>query len=103
MPYLCKDPINLQPKETWKSDKENLRIKLYNNSKWHKLREGFLMTYPLCCKCGGLAEHVHHINSPFDDGLTYNERLGRLLDAFNLQAMCASCHGAEHRENQKKC
>lgn len=100
MAYIYKPTKNKNYKKN-KTEKVLLRQKLYNNSKWHKLRQGFLITHPLCSKCGGLAEHVHHINSPFADGLSDEERLGRLLNPFNLEAMCARCHGDEHSKKKK--
>lgn len=86
-----------------KTEKEKLRAKLYNNKKWQKLRLGFLVENPICSKCGkNLATQVHHINSPFADGLNELERLGRLLDVYNLEAMCATCHGQEHAKGQSQ-
>ena len=82
-----------------------MRVRLYNNSKWKKMRESYLMYHPLCEKCQEEgrttpATDVHHINSPFDDGLTDEERLGRLLDITNLQALCQHCHGLTHFQQQ---
>lgn len=89
-----------------RTDKEKLRVRLYNNSKWKKLRLGYLMSHPLCQKClenGKVtpATSVHHINSPFDDGLNDEQRIGRLLDANNLMSLCHQCHGLIHRQQQK--
>jgi hypothetical protein len=44
---------------------------------------------------------VHHIQSPFDEGLTDVERIGLLLDASNLKALCKYHHGLLHQQQQK--
>ncbi len=91
MPYIYKPKKSKQV-----SDNKLLRRKLYNNKRWRKLRDAFLMEHPICERCGGLATDCHHLSSPFDDGLTDIERIGRLLDASNLQALCKTCHGIIH-------
>lgn len=63
------------------------------------------MQHPLCERCQEqdrvtLATDVHHLNSPFSDGLSDAERIGRLLDPCNLQALCKECHGKIHRSMQ---
>lgn len=110
MPFIKKLPKRKKTnnnRKRNKSDKEKLRVKLYNKSAWKKLRLGYLISHPLCEKCIDedkvtSATDVHHINSPFDDGLTEAERLGRLLDPNNLQALCQYHHGMTHRNQQKK-
>lgn len=104
MPFIVKG--QKKPKTKNQTEKQLLRNKLYNNKKWKKLRESYLMYHPLCEKCleKGItksATDVHHINSPFDDGLSDIERLGRLLDVNNYQSLCSECHGRLHREKQK--
>lgn len=71
------------------------------------MRLGYLIYHPLCemCEKEGKttpATDVHHINSPFDDGLTEDERLGRLLDPNNLMALCQYHHGLIHFHQQNK-
>lgn len=110
MPYIKRLPKkvrNRNYRKRNKSDKEKLRVQLYNKSAWKKLRLGYLIGHPLCEKCLDedkvtSATDVHHINSPFDDGLTEAERLGRLLDPNNLQSLCQYHHGMTHRNQQKK-
>lgn len=109
MPYIKKLPKkvnNRNNRKRNKSYKEKLRVKLYNKMAWKHLRSGYLITHPLCEKCLEQnkvtpATDVHHINSPFDDGLSDVERLGRLLDYNNLMALCQECHGTLHRDKQK--
>lgn len=92
MPYIYRPKKSKQV-----SDKKLLRSKLYNNKKWRKLRDAFLMEHPICAICGKeLATDVHHLSSPFDDGLSDIERIGRLLSPSNLQALCKTCHGVIH-------
>ena len=113
MPYINRLPAK---KTRWKkhsnsrkrnkTEKEKMRVKLYNNSKWKKMRLGYLIYHPLCEKCleekkTTPATDVHHINSPFDDGLTDDQRLGRLLDPNNLMALCQYHHGLIHFNQQQ--
>ena len=56
------------------------------------------MEHPLCEHCLSkgkvkTAEHVHHKRTPFA-GTDVN--FGLLLDANNLEALCAECHRLEH-------
>jgi len=102
MPYIQKLPKRTKKNPT---EKQLLRNKLYNNKKWKKLRLAYLMEHPLCEKCledGRVttATDVHHINSPFDDGLSDIERLGRLLDVTSYQSLCSECHGKLHRNHK---
>ena len=110
MPFINKPHKTIKKK--WdnnrkrnRTEKEKLRVKLYNNKKWKKLREGYLISHPLCEKCSEQdkvtpATDVHHINSPFDDGLTEEERIGRLMDIHNIIAICHRCHGLLHHQEQ---
>lgn len=111
MPYINRFPARKpnyysNKRKRNKTEKEKLRVKLYNNKKWKALRAGYLISHPLCEKCLEKekvtpATDVHHINSPFDDGLTDEERLGRLLDARNIMALCKVCHGNLHYQQQQ--
>ena len=111
MPYINRFPTNRnwkrKPYRKKNSTKAKLRAKLYNNSKWRKLRESYLMYHPMCEMCEKEnkvtpARDVHHINSPFEDGLTDSERLGRLLDSTNLMSLCQYHHGLLHFQQQNK-
>ena len=55
------------------------------------------MAHPLCelCEEEGrvvAAVDVHHIHSPFVEGMEY------ALDAFNLLSLCKECHGRIHTD-----
>ena len=83
-------------------NKYKLRKKLYNSSKWRKLRDIYMMEHPLCERClekgiTKVAEDCHHKKSPFMDGLSMCERLELLTDYDNLEALCRDCHNDEHR------
>lgn len=85
------------------TEKQLLRRRLYNNRKWRRLRDGYLMEHPICEHCHDrLATDVHHVMSPFGDGLTEMERIGLLIDPNNLQALCQECHGLLHSKEGKK-
>ena len=101
MPYIYKPAKKKSAYNPNPSDKVALRRRLYNKAAWRKLREGYLLEHPLCeiCLAEGrttAASDVHHIQSPFDDGLCDMERLYRLLDPCNLKALCQHCHGLLH-------
>jgi 5-methylcytosine-specific restriction endonuclease McrA len=106
MPYIQKPQKksnNRNNRKRNKSAKEKLRIRLYNKAAWKRLRLGYLISHPTCEICGKeLATDVHHINSPFDDGLSEEERIGKLLNPSNLQALCSRCHGTLHLRKQKQ-
>lgn len=79
------------------SEKRNFRQKYYQMTEWKNLRKWYIQQHPICedCNCT-LAAHVHHILSPFEMGLSENERLARLLDIYNLRSVCVDCHNLEH-------
>lgn len=59
------------------------------------------MAYPLCelCEKEGrvvAAVDVHHIHSPFAEGMQY------ALDVFNLLSLCKECHGRVHTDEKTR-
>jgi len=64
---------------------------VYSRKKWKLTRRRKLLDQPLC-KCGRLAEHVHHVN-PLREG-------GDPWKLEGLEALCASCHSRETRREQ---
>lgn len=83
------------------------RQKLYQLKQWRDLSKQYRMEHPLCERC--LAEgrtkesqQVHHLVSPFEWGLSEEEKLKRLLNPNNLQALCVQCHVDIHKEKDKK-
>ena len=57
--------------------------------------------YPLCQDClkkGKVVpmEEIHHIRSPFTDGLTEEEKEKRAYSEDNLVCLCRECHWRRH-------
>ena len=76
------------------------RQKVYQSTKWKKLREAKLMANPLCevCLANGIikpAIDVHHIDSFMN--YTGSKRLQLAYDYCNLQSLCKECHLEIHR------
>lgn len=86
-----------RPKRKRTSEKSRLRRKLYNKAAWHRLSDYVRANHPLCAVCGKLAEHTHHIMSPFEDGLSEAVRIQRLLAYENCVALCSKCHDDVHK------
>lgn len=82
----------------------NLTVhKLYNTSKWQKLRNAYLMQHPLCEKCleKGLtvvAEEIHHVK-PISTGIDELEMKDLAYNPNNLIALCKSCHHEIHKSH----
>lgn len=75
------------------------RQKIYQSSKWQKLRAIYLMYHPLCEVCLSKGKitpgaHIHHL----DSFLNYegNERLQKAFDTDNLITLCEECHNHLH-------
>lgn len=80
----------------------DIRHKAYNQTSWRKLRLQYLMLHPCCEEClkhdkVTPATDVHHIKSPFKNGVC-NQKL--LLDESNLMALCKECHQLEHQKEK---
>lgn len=66
----------------------------YSSKAWRISRSRFLFDHPLCERCGTIAEHVHH-RQPLTEG-------GAPRDPANLEALCAACHTATHRQMRRQ-
>lgn len=86
-----------RPKKKQTSAKAQLRRRLYNKAAWHRLSNYIRANQPLCEVCGNLATQVHHIQSPFEDGLPEIVRLNRLLSEANCVSLCDQCHDDIHK------
>ena len=100
MPYK---PTSKQPIESKKiADREYnhrrpLRHKIYNTSRWQKLREYKKRRNPLCEEClrqgritpMALVDHI----IPIEDG-------GAVFDLSNLQSLCSACHNKKHSKGE---
>lgn len=83
-------------------DRRN-RQKIYNDKRWHYLRDQHIQREPLCqvCQMEGrikLAEEVHHLH-PFPLGRTDAERKALAFDATNLISLCKNCHWRCHHND----
>lgn len=77
------------------------RQKLYQSKRWKEVRQYMKMKYPLCQDClkeGKVVpmEEVHHIKSPFEKGLSEEEKYNRAFDEKNLVCLCKECHIKRH-------
>jgi 5-methylcytosine-specific restriction protein A len=71
------------------------RQKIYNSTRWQKLRAEKLMQQPVCEICNeNLAEHVHHKDSFMN--YVQDLRVNVAFDSNNLQSVCAQCHSKLH-------
>ena len=72
------------------------KSKIYNTSRWQRLRKLILSRNPICQAndCNNLSSHVDHI-VPMADG-------GEPYELENLQALCASCHSRKTLKENKK-
>ena len=85
-----------------KTGKPKEIAKLYNSTRWVKLRNGYLMQNPLCERClkedrVTAAQEVHHIK-PISTGKDDVEMMGLAYDPGNLMALCKECHHLIHNE-----
>lgn len=86
------------------TDSRELRRKAYNNTKWRKVRDLYMLNHPLCERClaKGIvkpAQDIHHKQSPFaNNKINYT----KLLDSDNLQALCKECHGEIHAQKKER-
>lgn len=96
MPEINK-PKRKKYKTNNNSERRKLRQSMYNSKMWKSLSKWYRGQHPLCemCTKKGLttpAEAVHHINSPFKDELSEDEKWDLLLDIDNLMSVCVDCH-----------
>lgn len=61
----------------------------YTKGMWRKRSKIFLAHHPTCARCGAPSELTHHV---------YRKREGGSDDSDNLEALCRSCHEAEHSQ-----
>jgi len=80
--------------ETYTFDK----YRVYNTSRWKKLRLKKLRSKPICQVCNKeLATEVDHI-IPFSTGFTDRQKLRIGFDYSNLQSICHECHLKKHNK-----
>lgn len=102
MPTINKPQKKTSTERNENTDMRKLRKEAYNNTTWRKLRETYMKSHPICERClekGKVtpAEDIHHIKSPFRNGVI---NYGLLLDDKNLMSVCKTCHAEIHNEQQ---
>ena len=102
MPTINKPEKKTSSERNENTDMRKLRREAYNNTTWRKLRETYMREHPICERClekGKVtpAEDIHHIKTPFRNGVI---NYGLLFDDKNLMALCKECHGEIHAEQQ---
>ena len=65
----------------------------YTSSSWRRRSRIFLARHPTCERCGAPSEIAHHIIRRRDGGSDDEE---------NLEALCRSCHEAEHNKHGER-
>lgn len=93
--------INRPIKDRNEEDRKKERQKVYNTSRWKKLRILKLQLNPVCERCGSIENlQVHHRISPFD-GYFSAQRFDELAFGLNnLETLCADCHNKEHNKKE---
>ena len=84
-----------------KEERIKERQELYQSKQWKDLRKKLQMERPLCENClkKGIIkpmEECHHRLSPFQKGITEEEKYRRAFDENNIVCLCKDCHIAEH-------
>ena len=82
--------------------KDEYYNKLIHSNRWAQLRKQILSAHPICQECqkaGRLqaATEVHHVR-PVEEALFKPDKLQRMFDAHNLQALCHDCHVKIHTQ-----
>ena len=85
-------------KDRPKSESTQILAKLYNNTKWGKLRRLCLVHNPLCKRCLqkdkiNCAQEVHHINPVNPHSYDVEETF---YDEDNVMPLCKKCHNDLH-------
>ena len=98
MPTIYKPEKKRKKKQTNNaSERRKERQRFYNTPQWKELTQWYKKKNPLCEMClqkgkTTPVEAVHHIDSPFREGLTEEEKWGLMLDIDNLMSVCVDCH-----------
>lgn len=104
MPTINKKPIILISPQR---EKIKFRQKFYASTRWRQLSKLYRKFNPLCQDCleNNIVKEaidIHHIKSPFENGLSDAQRWERMLDWNNLRSLCKECHQRNHQEKLKK-
>lgn len=90
---------------TRKEKRRKERQEIYQSKRWKELRALYFQEHPLCEKClseGRITptQDIHHRLSPFQKGITQEEKERRAYDWSNLMAVCVECHIKEHHKDE---
>ena len=102
MPYISKRKVSTRPNKHETGECNNNKWNMfYQDRRWKKLRQWYMMTHPLCVDClfegrSVPAVECHHI-IPFGTGDTIEEKFELLLDPDNLCALCKDHHVKRHK------
>ena len=78
-------------------DRRKERQKIYQDSRWQKLRVIKLQKDPCCQVCGSIDNlQVHHIISMFNGYYSPQEYDRLAFDINNLCTLCQDCHKKVH-------
>lgn len=74
---------------------------VYNTSQWHKLRQSYIISHPLCEMCLkqnkiSPSVEVHHI-TPISKAQSELEMKDLGFNPTNLMALCEKCHHLIHK------
>ena len=95
------------PRRNTKTERIKERQSLYQRSDYKKFAEYYKREHIWCedCKAEGLytcGEHLHHIQSPFEHGLSKMQQLQRLMDVNNVKFLCRYHHSLRHNTASKE-
>jgi 5-methylcytosine-specific restriction protein A len=81
------------------------RQEIYQSKRWKELRKKLQMERPLCENClkkGVIKamEECHHVLSPFQKGITEEEKYRRAYDEKNILCLCKDCHIKMHHQDE---
>lgn len=100
MPTINKKSVKTTPQSSQRQE----RIKIYNTTRWRRLRAIKLSDTPYCerCRARGVvspATEVHHVRSFM--AVWGAERIALAYDIDNLESICRACHASEHAHEGK--
>lgn len=98
MPYLKKNKKQNSP-----DINRILRQKIYNTTRWKRLRAAFIAEHPLCEECLAegkttSAEEVHHVRTFMEYAPDLAKMRLLAYDWDNLQALCDYHHNLKHHK-----
>ncbi len=90
----CRQKADRERKARFDATRPTARARGYDRT-WERERKAFLLSHPLCTRCGAPATLVDHIRPHRG-----NEALFR--DKTNWQALCGRCHNSWKQARERK-